>query len=538
MKMRVEQTPIYYVEAMSEQGSQQQQREELRAKLLAIHRKRSLSATTTTTSRPLSERRSAAVVWGAPPTGTPNSRSTSNIHRCASLDHDSVSPLQRSTLRRRKFLNTSTAGSTAVPSSSNTNKRQKLEVLHRLRQKRIALAAQVEELRTSVQHLQGDTLRSELINQSTLSPAKTKNNSPNLQTEKSTATPREKTKSSSRKVLLPLELRQMRQSQCLAAAYRLAGISVSGLSTDPNILVIRLDVLSASYHCFFDVITLEKESSSNAVDSRNKNKMNENVVTSAANSNGRQTCLRLVQHTLPSAIPLTAILQRQLGGLDDMAELAPVASTADSPTLLDRLSGCANEFYHACYCWTVRNETVQYLEGLAAGSSPERPSMESPLPVGASCITQLDYSLDHLRVYTSSTATHQSNNNHFASRQQQQQSSLSSGNFTISFQLHHRLSGISVVAVTLQYPADLCRPRAHQPLQVTVRTGGRRAKGSASIQYHRRRHRQDRDDEHDDDDDDDDDEYYDEFVEGAVLSFRRCPIREALQEVVDAMQLY
>ena len=37
---------------------------------------------------------------------------------------------------------------------------------------------------------------------------------------------------------------------------------------------------------------------------------------------------------------------------------------------------------------------------------------------------------------------------------------------------------------------------------------------------------------------DDDDEYYDEFVEGAVLSFRRFPIREALQEVVAAMQLY
>ena len=229
-----------------------------------------------------------------------------------------------------------------------------------------------------------------------------------------------------------------------------------------------------------------------------------------------------------------------------MAELALVAPppTDDSPTLLDRLRGCANELYHACYCWTVRNETVQYLEGLAAGSNPERPSTESPSSVGASSITPLDYSLDHLRLYTSSTTTHLStDNHHYVPKQQQQQqqqpSSLSSGNFTISFQLHHRLSGIAVVAVTLQYPADLCRPRAHQPLQVTVRTGGRRAKRSTSNnnnnRYQRRHHHH-----HDsnDEQDDDDDEYYDEFVEGAVLSFRRFPIREALQEVVAAMQLY
>ena len=292
---------------MSEQSSQPQQREDRRAKLLAIHRKLSLSATTTTTGQPHPERGSAeGGGWGFPPTGT-NSRNS--FTRPASLEHDLVSSLPRNPPRRRKELSSNT-GCTPMSlkllvhqESSNvcsTNKkRQKLEKLNRLRQKRIALAAQLEELRMSVHHFQGDTLRSELMKKSTLAAEKTKKTSPNHPIDTtSTATV------SSRKLLLPLQLRQMRQRPCLAAAYRLSGISVHRLS--PNFWAIRLDVLSACYRCFFDVITLEKHGTD--IDSRTKNKITKELGVGAIHSNGMQTFLRLVHvsfYALPTSLPLS-----------------------------------------------------------------------------------------------------------------------------------------------------------------------------------------------------------------------------------------
>ena len=407
-------------------------------------------------------------------------------------------------------------------------KQKKLEKLNGLRQKRIALAAQVEELRMRIHHFQGGTLRSRLLKKVGAAPPRT--------VKATTSTEDRSDPRSNQQFMMPLEMRSIRQRQCLAATYRLSGISVVRLPSDPNILAVRLDVLSACYQCFFDVVTMEQQNIHDAGPKcsgiKNK-KYNEDSQISS--TDGMHSFLRLVQHTLPSVIPLSAILQRHLGGIDGMAELA--TAWPEECLLLDKLRGCVNEIYHACFCWTVRNETVQYLEGLAAAAAAaSRHDQHSTESSGA---PQPDYSLDQLRVYSSSTSATKPQN-HVSHQQCSTTGGSGSSNFTISFQLHHRLSGISVVTVTLQYPSDLCRPRAHQPLQVTVRTGSARsstAENNSSVpRHHRPAHiNNNNNNRHDGSDDD---EYYDEFVEGAVLFFRRLSIREALQAVVDAMQLY
>ena len=292
------------------------------------------------------------------------------------------------------------------------------------------------------------------------------------------------------------KLRQIRQRQCLAAAYRLAGISVFAVP-DRDILALRLDVMSACYHCFFDVVLEQQQQPTNESDDKDNN-----------NKKGGDTLyLRLVQHTLPAAIPLAAILQRHLGGVAEIGPLeAEEASRSTSSSwpvqdLLQRLRACANQIYHACHCLAVRNETIEFLKSIAATSTAPTTATttnhnnKSPSQPSASLLKKRSrHQLQGTSTTNSLEATTNQETATTPSTQQQQSpppppeqqphpvlpytldhlECNSSGIHTkISFHLHHRLSGIAVAAVTLQYPADLCRQRAQQPVHVSIRTSRR-----------------------------------------------------------------
>jgi Cenp-O kinetochore centromere component len=290
------------------------------------------------------------------------------------------------------------------------------------------------------------------------------------------------------------------------------------------VLALRLDVgTAACYHCFFDVVIDTTTSTTTSV--------NDNGSSSSSSSD--MLYLRLVQHTLPPAIPLAAILHRHLGGVTAIGRLTD--QRWKTTELLQKLRATANQLYHACHCWQVRKETYQYLERLAAKtkivasptlskkkrrSPPSRNSSSSEVPVVQREVepplvaSPQTYSVDHLEC-VGCNDTYK----------------------TIRFHLHHRLSGIAeAVEVTLQYATDLCRPRAHQPATVTIKIPT--AATSAADVLPRGRNRTATNNTAEvvsDAEDNDEEDIHDEFIENAILSFRRLPIREAMQQVTDAM---
>jgi hypothetical protein len=105
----------------------------------------------------------------------------------------------------------------------------------------------------------------------------------------------------------------------------------------------------------------------------------------------------------------------------------------------------------------------------------------------------------------------------------------------IRFHINHRLSSIADILIVLNYSTDLCRPKAHQPSSVKIkiskevtpfpqRTAPQRSNLEMVVSDV-----EDRDTDHND---------HGEFIEKAVASFRRLPIRKAIEVVADAMAEY
>ena len=265
---------------------------------------------------------------------------------------------------------------------------------------------------------------------------------------------------------MALRMKQIRQSRQITAAYRLAGISMLPCP-DSEVLALRFDIemegaFVACYHCFFDLVVLDSD---DALQDDDKKDM---------------LHLRLIQHTLPSAIPLGTILDKTMGGV---ACIGPYNDDSQWATgdLKGRLRKCANEIYQACYCYSVRKQNAALLESLATAGDV------SFFIENLKCSDRLD---------------------------------------KISFQLK-LVSGISSLEVTMSYKD----PMRAQPTHVVVQN---LAASSTSMRVQNRLYAAEISDD-DDDDDDDDSHVKDDLTENAIVSCRRLPIRQALREVSEAM---
>lgn len=340
----------------------------------------------------------------------------------------------------------------------------------------------------------------------------------------------------------------------------------------------RTDPSLVSFQCYFDFL-VEKHDSDPS-----------NPTSTEIDSSG-SLVLRLVQHTLPEPLPVAEIFHRHFG--DDprgdqqqtrtlMAEMgkwsynAPTlnshfndadksilnsdnfnrgigntvkidgdygglhdnTSSGNGPTFPIRLRGFVHQTYHTCHAWHVRRTTFEYLQLFSSKTATEDAAMAlHPPHIPSDCRPSTKsqsqrrlFSVDHVKGITSISVLK-----------------------TIHFHLHHRLSGISPLDITLHYATDLCRPRAHQPVAVSIQLPGKtnRHANTSTSQRKRRRTQQPRsyginvnprvelvsDDEDQDNADviEELDEEFTELVENASAVFRRFAIPEALQQVANSM---
>lgn len=308
-----------------------------------------------------------------------------------------------------------------ISASRRQHPESKAEQLRLLRRKRIQLACQVYER----QQKGGRTVGEELRQRNRTRKQTTTTTLHNVLEEQD----------------LALRMKEIRHARKIAAAYRLAGITLWPCP-DKDVLALRLDVavegiFVACYHCFFDLCCCKDD-----------NKL----------------YLRLVQHTLPPSVPLGSILEKTLGGVALVGSLNE--SSWRTSKLMERLRTCANELYQACYCFCVRKQAVAFLQQAAVRA------LECTDTLGK-----------------------------------------------ISFEM---VVGVSSLQVTLAYKD----PLRVQPTHVSVKnlvastSSFRNPRTYASVEIS---------------DDDDDSAVDDDLAENAIISFRRLPMRKAVEEVSEAM---
>lgn len=273
---------------------------------------------------------------------------------------------------------------------------------------------------------------------------------------------------------LAQRMRKVRHIRKLAAAYRLAGVSILPCP-DKEVLALRFDILVdgsfvACYHCFFDLVVKVRDSEEQEDDMHSDDE--------------DHLHLRLVQHTLPSSIPLKPILQNTMGGV---ASIGPYGDDSmwKAEELMKRLRRCANDIYQACYCYCVRKHCVAYLKSLVHNEATSPPDA-----VERCSLQSLECSETDFR--------------------------------RMSFSM---FAGVSSLHVSLAYKD----PLRVQPTHVTVKDLSSTPKGGSA---HNRFAMEISDDE---DDDNDHGAVQDDLVENATAAFRMQPIQIAIKSVSSSM---
>jgi hypothetical protein len=292
---------------------------------------------------------------------------------------------------------------------------------------------------------------------------------------------------------LAVRMQALRQRRKIAAAYRLAGISITPCA-DENVLALRFDILTvqgkytACYHAFFDLVVASTSTIVTDLDRNKKEKTIKKKTDNDDSSGSQDLYLRLVQHTLPPSIPLATIVEETLGGI---AVVGPLENEDQWKTdeLVKKLRKCSNQLHQACYCYTARKESYAFLQTLTAQSRNESGEHNRS---------------SHVIVVEALEPT-----DTFSK---------------ISFRLQ-LLSGMPSLRVELTYK-DAMRS---QPTGVMVRTSS--ASGSSSFMDVSRNQATSVEVISDEEEA----EGTDDLVDTATMAFRRLPMRQAVKEVTAAM---
>jgi len=180
---------------------------------------------------------------------------------------------------------------------------------------------------------------------------------------------------------LAVTLQQTRIKQKITAAYRLGGITVAIPRADSELLSIRFDICLgedgsyvACYHAFFDLITTTAITATTATTSSSEKNTkdcsqperdqasNDDSGDEMTHANSSNLYLRLVQHTIPSAIPTVALCEEHLGG--SLFPLGDLQQTQNWKTDMwkERMRIWCRHIYRACWCWERRKQDWTVLE--------------------------------------------------------------------------------------------------------------------------------------------------------------------------------
>jgi hypothetical protein len=303
---------------------------------------------------------------------------------------------------------------------------------------------------------------------------------------------------------LAVRMQVLRQRRKIAAAYRLAGISMTPIA-DENVLALRFDILSpgtgnytACYHAFFDLVVATTAATTSTSLGRKKHDKTKQNKKKTDNNDTDDDCdgshglyLRLVQHTLPPSIPLKTIVEETLGGI---AIVGPL-ETEDlwkTSELVTKLRKCSNQLHQACYCYTARKESYAFLQTLTTAHR-RNDSDEQPRSCGTDVIVVED--LEPTDTYSK-----------------------------IAFRLQ-LLSGMPSLRVELTYK-DAMRS---QPTGVTVRNASGSSSGFMDVSRNQATSVDVISDE------DEEAEGTEDLIDTATMAFRRLPMRQAVKEVTVAM---
>jgi hypothetical protein len=541
----------------------------------------------------------------------PNSNNASRLITIHQRIINDIASLQQKWIKKRsRTVYESSKKDTKRPSLSNWQQQEKRDLykrLYQLRKHRMALAAKVD---TAVQQRTShptSTVYTQLKKENNNNPSNTNSG---ISTESDVhkdvgqeGQPMQQTHNSNDTIDTVLlrcntndsfgtansssdsiwnHIRHQRQINCIQAAYRLLGQSmiVSNHDDNSNQLTIQFDIGNHNcYHCTFDLIQQNTRPKTVTFDAMNEkdNRWNNPEVARTNYTNDDMTTetqllLQLVNHTLPSAIPIMDILQRAINrtkattnvrsriqddGSTTALPMIPIGTNISAALLLNptttslqeqqdvllnvaqkqqhkerfrqQLQSLTHEIYHACRAFQIRNETYDFLQQLSTTSSSSDDGEMVP------------YAIQQLQ----------------RKKVPQQQSIYK----TIQFQIHHRFSSIDNVQITLQYTTDLCRQRSQQPVSVNVniispnnnnrQRNSYRTKSSTTIQRHvyvtegvvsdvdehngmlNDTFYGSNDNEHDEMEG----RQY-EFIESTIRSFRTLPIQSAIKAVTDEMTEY
>jgi Cenp-O kinetochore centromere component len=145
------------------------------------------------------------------------------------------------------------------------------------------------------------------------------------------------------KLSLADQIHSLRKRRRIVGSHRIAGISTIPCH-DPNVLGIRMDIALekgryvAKHFAFFDFV--------------------ESVSSDEEDEESDQSYwLRLIQHTLPSSVRVSVILDRHFGG----PMLKVTGDQGLSEEDLHRLQGLLGDVQDACYAHAVRKHAVEFL---------------------------------------------------------------------------------------------------------------------------------------------------------------------------------
>jgi len=135
----------------------------------------------------------------------------------------------------------------------------------------------------------------------------------------------------------------LRKRRRIIGSHRIAGISILPCP-DSNVLGIRLDicvqgVYVAQHHLFFDVSILCSMEES----------------TDFQDETMQRPSLRLAQHTVPSGVPLSLIVDQTIGS----SALIP---KDDMGAVLGQVEECVGQIYDACYVYATRQNLCTFLK--------------------------------------------------------------------------------------------------------------------------------------------------------------------------------
>jgi hypothetical protein len=301
---------------------------------------------------------------------------------------------------------------------------------------------------------------------------------------------------------LAARMQVLRQRRKIAAAYRLAGISMTPIA-DENVLALRFDILSpvqgnytACYHAFFDLVvaTTTTTTTTTKHDKTKKNKKKaDNNDTDDDGDGSQDLYLRLVQHTLPPSIPLKTIVAETLGGI---AIVGPL-ETEDlwkTSELITKLRKCSNQLHQACYCYTARKESYAFLQTLTTATAQSRNESDEQHRSHAPVVIVVE-DLEPTDTFSK-----------------------------IAFRLQ-LLSGMPSLRVELTYK-DAMRS---QPTGVTVRNASGSSSGFMDVSRNQATSVDVISDE------EEEAEGTEDLIDTATMAFRRLPMRQAVKEVTAAM---